>query len=105
MITDKQELRAQEWDKERRNKMSPELHAAILGLLEEWKAQTTPDVWEELRGSDPILAHFGLGMWIRNTYLYKNEKIQEDFRKAGYFFADDMSEVILEIWIEELNKQ
>ena len=101
----KQELRAREWEKERRSKIPPGLHATILGFLEEWKAQTTPDVWEELLGSDPILTHFGLGMWIRNTYLYKNEKIQEGFREAGYFFVDDMSEVMLEIWIDELSKQ
>lgn len=101
---EKQELKALEFKKERRSKISPELYAKILRYFEEWKSQTTPDIWADLREADPISCHFTLGMWIRNNYLYKDEVTQDEFRTAGYMEPDSMSEVILEIWIEELNK-
>lgn len=42
--------------------------------------------------------HFGLGMWIRNTWIYPGK---EDFKKAfgnefGLVFADGLSQQVLE---------
>ena len=101
---EKLEQKYLEFQTERKSKISPELYAKIIRYLEEWKSQTTPDIWAELRETNPIDCHFTLGMWIRNTYLYKDEATQDEFRAAGYMEPDSMSEVILEIWIDELNK-
>jgi len=85
------------------SRLSPQLHGQILQYFEEWKSQTKPSVWVKLRKAEPIACHFGLGMWIRNTYLLKDEEIRKEFRRAGYYHGDDMSHVMLEIWIEEIN--
>ena len=94
----------EDYFKEIRNSVTPQLYTKILQYLEEWKSKTTPETWDELRKAEPIVCHWGLGMWIRNTYLWKDEEIQAEFHSVGCSHVDDMSHVILEIWIEELNK-
>jgi len=93
-----------EYEEERRGRISPQLFAFIIECLGKWKSETSADVWEVLRNAEAIDCHHGLGMWIRNTYLWKNEKLQAEFFDAGYYHVDDMSNVMIEIWIEELNK-
>jgi len=92
-------------DAERRNEISADLKAKILKYLGEWKSQTDPKVWADLAEADLIDCHFGLGMWIRNTYLWQDAEIQREFLAAGYWHVDDMSQVILEIWQEELRRE
>lgn len=41
-----------------------------------------------------FLYHFGLGTWIRNDLLQKNQKIYRLFIKAGVFHPDDMSSIL-----------
>ena len=62
------------------------------------------DLWDELvaKGLDPVLldldaANFGLGMWIRNNWIYKSphSNIAYKFLLAGVMHPDDMSHFIL----------
>ena len=98
---DSLESRLEEFSKENGYRISLKLYVKILRFFEDWKSQTTPDVWAEFRKADPGDCHFGLGMWIRNTYLWHDEKIQSEFFDDGHWHVDDMSAVILEIWHKE----
>jgi hypothetical protein len=51
-------------------------------------------------------AHFGLGLWIRNYWIRKDNKLLRDyFNKLGIFHPDDMSGIILDSYHRYLNKK
>lgn len=72
----------------------------------EYIIQATPDeVIEEVKSgdTDPTLAHFGLGRWIRNNWgLWSGSTLQEWFHQKGIRHADDMSGIILETVSREI---
>ena len=54
-----------------------------------------------LKAKDMIEFHFSLGMWIRNTWIYGNEKdrveaLAKDLGEDLWFSADDLSSAILD---------
>ena len=59
---------------------------------------------------DVFKLHFGLGMWIRNNWLYpqsdeETEKLLRTFDKKSLFFhPDDWSSIILEAYQKHLKK-
>lgn len=46
----------------------------------------------------PVYNHFGIGLYIRNNYIYNNKILQ------NYFDHDELSEIIYERVVEKLNK-
>ena len=51
-------------------------------------------------------SHFGLGMYIRNNWIYwGNRKLSKHFRSIGIFQADDMSGIILICYYRQLHDQ
>lgn len=58
-------------------------------------------------------SHFGLGMWIRNEWLYKRlagfsvgeSELRKDLESKGLFTNDDMSGIILRSYYRKLNNQ
>ena len=60
---------------------------------------------------DVIELHFGLGMWIRNNWLYPQsdediEKLQRSFSSKDFMFypPDEASSIILEAYQKHLRK-
>ena len=54
-----------------------------------------------LKARNMIDFHFTLGMWIRNTWIYGNEKkrveaLAKDLGEELWFSADDLSSAILD---------
>ena len=59
-----------------------------------------------LREHDAIDAHFGLGMWLRNTWgLWGGDScpLPVYFRSHGIQHPDDMSDLILRCYVQHLN--
>jgi len=51
-------------------------------------------------------AHFGLGMWMRNSWgLWKGNELAKYFNSIGIFHPDDMSGIILTSYYRELHGQ
>ena len=53
--------------------------------------------------------HFGLGMWIRNYWIYTGEKenlesLMKDLGESDLFFGDMVSSVILEAYQKHLRE-
>ena len=65
----------------------------------------------ELVKRDPIEYHFTLGMWIRNNWIYQQEKedvkrLAKAFRTEMQFFeADDLSMKIIEYYQRYLKRK
>ena len=63
-----------------------------------------------LKASDMIEFHFSLGMWIRNTWIYGNEKerveaLAKDLGEDLWFSPDDLSSTILDGYKKYLKKK
>jgi hypothetical protein len=73
----------------------------------------TDDRWRELvaEGSDPVdldlgMTHFGLGLWIRNSWLYpRNSRLTKMFINAGFRHPDYMSSFIIAGYYNYLNNE
>ena len=78
-----------------------ECYAALDTLLDEaTKEDIKTSSGDELIGN----YHFGLGMWIRNNWIYPAaDKIAKVFLDAGIDHPDDMSSIILEGYRSYLN--
>ena len=71
----------------------------------------TDERWNELiaEGIDPVfldlgMTHFGLGMWIRNNWIYPSSaNIAQRFILAGVNHPDDMSSMIIDGYYLYLN--
>jgi len=51
-------------------------------------------------------SHFGLGMWIRNNWIYWGKKqLSKYFESIGIFHADDKSGIILTCYYRQLRNQ
>ena len=89
--------------KEKIPKTKEECFALLDGMLsdEDKKAIIKEDVFE---------LHFGLGLWIRNNWLYpqsteETEALLRTFDKKSLFFhSDDGSSIILEAYQKHLKK-
>ena len=62
-----------------------------------------------LRTKDVIEFHFTLGMWIRNTWIYENEKkrveaLAKDLGEEIFWDADSVSSALLEGYKKHLKK-
>lgn len=56
--------------------------------------------------NDMIKYHFGLGMWMRNTWgLWAKSRLARYFNNLGIFHPDDMSAIILDSFWRYLNKR
>ena len=78
-----------------------ECYAALDILLDE---DTKQDI--KTSSSDALIGnhHFGLGMWIRNNWIYPaTDRIAKVFLDAGIDHPDDMSSIILEGYRSYLN--
>ena len=50
--------------------------------------------------------HFGLGLWIRNNWIYPSrDRIAKEFEQDGYVWADDISSAILSGYRDYLNNE
>ncbi|MFC4723740.1 DUF6794 domain-containing protein [Glycocaulis abyssi] len=61
-------------------------------LTAESKSQLDGMAYNELLGR----THFGLGMWIRNNWIYPDTPLAQELRDTGFQHADDMSGVVVE---------
>jgi hypothetical protein len=59
------------------------------------------DVLANSERQDLVVFHFGLGMFIRNQWLYPHGSVlREKFIGIGVVHADDMSSIIIEaLWL------
>ena len=48
--------------------------------------------------------HFGLGLHVRNNYLYPNEELRQQFIVDGILNADEMSSVMMRKWHKALSE-
>ena len=54
---------------------------------------------------DLAMMHFGLGLWIRNNWIYQsNNKIVKEFAKRGINHPDDISGLIIKGYRLHLNE-
>ena len=91
-----------------RENLSDELTHFVLEKLNDWKCITSKELWIELANSSDdssIWRHFGLGLYIRNEYLWKDEEIVSKFRNAGIWHVDHISSLMVEMWQNELRKE
>lgn len=52
------------------------------------------------------VAHFGLGMWMRNNWgLWSGSRLAKHFNEMGVFHPDDMSGIILRSFHRHLNNR
>ena len=73
---------------------APETYSAALDCLDRHLSMKAKD---QLRGEKGVsMAHFGLGMWMRNNWgLWGGGPLAEDMRRRGFTHADDMSSTII----------
>ena len=57
-----------------------------------------------LENPDPVYHHFGLGMYIRNRYLWKRDRSKDKDFRMGMYRPDELSPMITERIIQELQK-
>ena len=57
-----------------------------------------------LENPDPLYHHFGLGMYIRNRYLWQRDSSKDRDYTIRMYRPDDMSMMITERIIQELQK-
>jgi hypothetical protein len=74
---------------------APKSYETALDCLD---AHLTQEIKTGLNETDGVaIAHFGLGMWIRNNWgLWKDGPLAADMRRLGFTHPDDMSATILE---------
>lgn len=73
-----------------------------LDLLEGFIGSDQIDEFKNIKKDDLILYHSTLGRYIRNTYIYGNKSIRQDFKDVC---ADDLSFEIIESLWETLQKK
>ncbi|MEM7778971.1 MAG: DUF6794 domain-containing protein [Pseudomonadota bacterium] len=72
---------------------APTEYAAAIDCLE---THLSEESLVTLKEDGPALAHFGLGMWIRNNWgLWAGGPLGQSMNKMGFLHPDDMSGVIL----------
>lgn len=83
-------------------KCVPETFEESVRCLGELMAENDLAEMSEMPYSQLTLMHFGLGMWIRNSWIHGEDRpVAADLRAKGFRHADDMSSVITEaFWAE-----
>lgn len=71
-------------------------------FVKKWSNETK----EKFLEKGPTLAHFSIGMWVRNNWIHGNRDslLVNQFNTLGIYAADDMSGVILELVYKRLKK-
>lgn len=77
--------------------------------LNELDRMLNPETIEEMRAiaderEFTSMAHFGLGLWIRNNWgLWAEDRLAQYFNEIGIFHPDDMSGIILRSYYRQLH--
>ena len=82
------------------------IEEAVLNLTKTLEDSTQQKVL--LMTEEEFLAnsHFGLGMWIRNNWIYwGNRKLRKYFDSMGIYHADDRSGIILTCYYRQIHNQ
>ncbi|MEM7004796.1 MAG: DUF6794 domain-containing protein [Pseudomonadota bacterium] len=75
----------------------PSTFEESLSCLGEILSDDASAEFAEMPYVDLPLAHFGIGLWIRNSWIHRDDSpVAADLRDRGFLHPDDMSGVIIE---------
>jgi hypothetical protein len=74
--------------------------------VQQLDAMLSDDDKEYLMENGAISVHHTLGRWIRNEWgLWEDSELKESLEKEGFSHPDDMSNHIIERFIEKINNE
>lgn len=85
----------------------PKSLAEAIEALDKQLPSEEKEKWMAMDGREAVvLAHFGLGMWMRNNWgLWSGSELSAYFNSLGISHPDDMSGIILKAYWHHLNKK
>lgn len=84
----------------------PETLEECYAMLDEVLSDEDIEYLKNMQQRDLVVLHFGLGMWIRNEWLYPNQsKLSELLYEKGIYHVDNMSVLIIEGYVRYLNNE
>jgi len=48
--------------------------------------------------------HFGLGLYLRNNFIYPDKELYREFNECGVIHNDDISSIMIQIWHRALQE-
>jgi len=86
--------------------MTPKNLEECFVVLKQKLSKQQLDEFKKLKDDDLIQCHFGLGMWMRNSWgLWHGGDLSKDLERRGVNHPDDMSGYIIREFHRHLNEK